>query len=296
MKVKELTFRDDYQSYRIYRIDFSSLTQLELFLSGNQPVNTAAFSSQKSLTLPVEFAGAPLYEAIQYCHGGYMEGFPLFLKLKKELENTNRKNTNVRRSVPSVVGSRPHIPNFVAGTPKTMWRLDKAESKSFIDVYINLVYSADTTEEQIRNRGILTLNMINLFEQNNIAVNLSVFEASMLKNEIFIADIRLKKPGQVLNVGKCYYPLCGKEFVRRLMLRVKEYMPFKQEWGKGYGIGVPRELLRKVMNIDSNKLLIGSPLEMDIKGQNIFEDADSFFERLKLSDTIQIPKYTLPQV
>jgi hypothetical protein len=137
--------------------------------------------------------------------------------------------------------------------------------------------------------------MINLFEQNNIAVNLSVFEASMLKNEIFIADIRLKKPGQVLNVGKCYYPLCGKEFVRRLMLRVKESMPFKQEWGKGYGIGVPRKLLRKLMNIDSNKLLIGSPMEMGIKGKNIFEDADHFFECLKLTDKILVPKYTLHQ-
>lgn len=289
MKLKPVIFNDENTTYSIYRIDFHSLTDLELFLAAGPSINKEIFPTQKSRVLTEDFAGAPLEDAIRYCHGGYEKDFDLFLKLKKELENTYRKPVKIRRSIPAVVGSRPHVPNFVAGTPKTMWRLDRVREKKFIDVYINLVYSGFTTEEQIRNRGILTLNLINLFEQNDIAVNLKAFEASYVKNEIFIADVSLKRPGQVLNVGKCYYPLCAKEFVRRVLLRVKESMPFKQKWGVGYGGGLPKELLQKVLNIGDNKILIRSPIEMGLKGKNIFEDADIFFEDLHLSDNIYIP-------
>ncbi len=291
MKLKPVKFEYDSKIYNTYRIAFNSLTQLELFLASSPAVNKEIFPTQKSIVMPEDFAGAPLPEAIAYCHGGYEKGFKLFLKLKKDLENVNPRATKVRRSRPSVVGSRPHVPNFVAGTPKTMWRLESVEEKNFTDVYINLVYSGDTSEEQIRNRGILVLNMINLFEQNNIAVNLCAFEASMHKNEIFIADVRLKKPGEVLNVGKCYYPLCGREFVRRLLLRVKESIPFKEKWGIGYGVGLPPDMLKSLMGIGENKILIRSPDEMGIKGNDIFEDVDTFFKKLGLSDNIQIPQY-----
>ena len=79
-----------------------------------------------------------------------------------------------------------------------MFRLEREKEKKFIDVYINLVYSGDTSDEQIRNRGILVLNMISLFEQNHIGVNLYAFEASCLKDEIFIADIRLKSGNVII--------------------------------------------------------------------------------------------------
>lgn len=288
MYTRTSSFNDDTKAYRIYKADFRSLTELELYLLSNPKTNRTIFPTSKSVTLTEDFAGVPLEEAINYCHGGYSDGLSMFLELKKELEHSKRYSINLRRSVPAVVGSRPHVPNFVAGTPKTMWRLDRAESKTFIDVYINLVYSGSTTEEQIRNRGILTLNLINLFEQNNMAVKLYVFEASILKDEIFLANIQLKNPGQVLNVGKCYYPLCGREFVRRLMLRVKESMPFKQNWSLGYGSELPTELLRKILKISDSKILIGSPIDMGLKGRDIFEDADIFFENLKLSDNILV--------
>ncbi len=277
--------------YKIYRIDFYSLTELELYLSQDPKVNDEVFPVRKSITMPEKFAGAPLDKAIQFCHGGYDEGFPLFLRLKRDIEQANVKISNLRRSVPSVVGSRPHVPNFIAGTPKTMFRLDRVKEQKFVDIYINLAYSGMTTETQILNRGILTLNLISLFEQNNMAVNLHAFEASSLYEEIFIADIRLKKPGEVLNVGKCYYPLCGREFIRRLLARVKESMPFREKWGMGYGMVLPEQLVRKCMDIGEDKILIRSPREIGLIGENIYKDADIFFEDLKLSDRIKVPKY-----
>ncbi len=279
------------KTYRLYRADFHSLTELELYLSGDPAVNERVFSSQKSINMPEEFAGAPLKQAIAYCHGGYDKGFKLFMKIRRELENVNVKKQSFRRSVPAVVGSRPNIPGFLAQTPKTMFRLEREKEKKFIDVYINLVYSGETSDEQIRNRGILVLNMISLFEQNQIGVNLYAFEASCLKDEIFIADIRLKRPGESLNIGKCYYPLCGKEFIRRLLARVKESMPFRERWDAGYGRILSEELLRKCLKIDEGRILIRSPQELGIIGDNIYEDADRFFAALELDDEIEVPRY-----
>lgn len=291
MKIEPGTLLEDDKNYKVFRVSFHSLTEFELYLSGDPQVNKEVFPSQKSLYMPESFAGVPLEEAIRYCHGGYNKGFAMFLKMEKDLENANVKTTNYRRSRPSVVGSRPHVPNFVAGTPKTMCRLERAKEKKFIDVYINLAYSGETTEEQIRNRGILTLNLIRLFEQNEVGVNLCAFEASYLGDEIFLCEIRIKKPGETLNVGKCYYPLCGKEFIRRLLIRVKESMPFKQKWGVGYGGVLPEALLRKCMDVREGTILIKSPIAMGLKGENLYEDADAFFEHLKLSKEIKIPKY-----
>ena len=282
---------EDNRRYKIFRKDFHSLTELELYLQSDPEVNSAVFPSKKSEYMPESFAGAPLDQAIRYCHGGYEKGFKVFLQLKKELERANVKANHFRRSVASVVGSRPNVPNFVAGTPKTMFRLDRAKERKFIDVYVNLAYSGETTEEQIRNRGILILNVISLFEQNEIGVNLYAFEASYLQDEIFIADVRLKKPGETLNVGKCYYPFCGKEFVRRVLVRVKESMPFQGKWGLGYGSVLPEDLVRKCMGINEEKLLIQSPQEIGIKGEDLYEDADIFFDELNLSDEIKVPRY-----
>ena len=279
------------KTYRVYRMDFHSLSTLELYLESNPEVNRLIFPSQKSIEMPETFAGAKLEQAIEYCHGGYESGFEMFLKLRRELENVSRQAFSYRRSIPSVVGSRPHVPNFLAGTPKTMFRLERAKEKKFIDVYINLAYSGDTTEDQIRNRGILALNLIRLLEQNDYAVNLYAFEASYLGSEIFIADIRLKRPGEPINIGKCYYPLCGKEFIRRLIVRVKESMPFREKWGVGYGKVLSEDMVRKVMKIKENTIVIPSPLELGLRGYNIYDDGREFFSKLNLLNMIVVPEF-----
>jgi len=292
MKFSRELLTIDNVTYKTNRIEFFSLTDLELYLLSNPEINKEVFATQKSVYMPESFAGDQLEKAIGYCHGGYDKGFQLFLKLKKELEHTNKIQSNFRRSRASVLGNRPHVPNFIAGTPKTMMRLERAKEKKIIDVYFNLAYSGQTTQEQIRNRGILTLNLINLFEQNNINVNLRVFEASRINSELFIADIRLKKPGQAVNIGKCYYPLCGREFVRRILIRVKESMPFTEKWGIGYGGILSEDLTRYLLDIDNQKILIRSPIEIGLQGKDIYEDADIFFEHLNLSKNIHVPKYT----
>lgn len=275
----------------IYKITFNSLSQLHLFLKSNPVVNNNIFYSQKSVTSPAQFAGEPLDVAIDYCLGGYEKDFSMFVKLKKDIDKVNMRHVHTRKIRPAVVGSRPNVPAFVADAPKCMYRMDRAKEKKFITVYMNLAYTNNTTDSQIRNRGILTLNLIKLLELNDYIVNLKVFEACTIQNEVFIASIGLKKPGELLNVKKCYYPLCGKEFLRRVLCRIKESMPFMGKWHMSYGQLLSDERTRKIMNIPDNAIVINSPDEMGIQGNDIYQDADAFWSKLNLSKEIVVPNY-----
>lgn len=286
-----LTLEKEGEKY-IYRATFSSLNQLHLFLSARPTLNTFTFYTQKSETFSESFAGEPLEVAIDYCLGGYEKDFSMFIKLKKDIDRVNLRHVPSRRARPSVVGSRPNVPAFVAGAPLSMYRMDRVKEKKLITVYINLAYTHNTTEAQIRNRGILALNLIKLLENNDYIVNLKVFEICAVHNEIFAASIGLKKPGELLDVKKCYYPLCGKEFLRRVLSRLKESMPFHEKWHMTYGQLVTEQLARKIMGIPEDAILINDPDSMQIHGENIYADADAFLQTLKLDGKITIPNYT----
>ena len=275
----------------IFRASFKSLSQLHLFLIDNPTVNTNIFYTQKSINSSSKFAGEPLDVAIGYCVGGYEKDFSMFVKLKKDIDRVNIRHVQTRKVRPSVVGSRPNVPAYVAGAPKSMYRMDRVKEKKFITIYINLAYANDTTEAQIRNRGILTLNLIKILENNDYGVNLKVFETCMVGNEVFAASIGINKPGELLNVKKCYYPLCGKEFLRRVMCRIKESMPFKENWHMSYGQLLSDKQSRIIMDIPENAIVINSPAEMGIMGDNIYEDADRFLAKLNLNKEIVVPNY-----
>ena len=90
----------------------------------------------------------------------------------------------------------------------------------------------------------------------------------------------------------CYYPMCGKEFVRRVLCRIKESMPFKCGWGLSYGVVLSEEYTRMIMDFHDKDIYIGSPSEMNIKGENIYEDADSFLDKIGIGDKIVLPVYS----
>ncbi|MBE5944922.1 MAG: hypothetical protein E7258_08425 [Lachnospiraceae bacterium] len=275
----------------IYKMNFKSLSGLHLFLNENPVVNNNIFYTLRSEKGSEKFAGAPLFEAIGYLIGGYLKDFEMFVKLKKEIDKVNIKYENTRKVRPSVVGSRPNVPAFIAGAPKTMYRVDRAKEKRFVDIYINIAYDNNTTEAQIRNRGILVLNLVKLLESHDYGVNLKVFEACMVGGEAFCATVGLKQPGELLNEKKCYYPMCGKEFLRRIMARVKESMPFKENWHMSYGQVLNESQTRIIMDIPEDAIFINSPKDMDILGENIYEDADRFLDKINLTKEIEVPRY-----
>lgn len=277
----------------IFKMRFESIGEVQIFLRDDPDVNKKVFFDMKSKTAEKDFAGPPLEEAIDYCIRGYSEGFDQFLALSKKMDAVNKTFVNTRKTVKSFVGQRPCVPAYIAGAPKTMYRTERMEEKKCIDIYMNITFPASTTVKQIEHRGIIALNLIKVLEQNGYIVNFHLFDASIMRNEAFVCEVALKKPGEKLDVKKCYYPLCGKGFVRRIMARIKESMPFTANWGMSYGRVLKADDIKRIMEIGEKEIYIGSPDDMGITGNDIFEDADVFFKRLDLGDKITIPKYTV---
>ncbi len=275
----------------IYKMRFRSLSDVERYLSSDPPVNHTVFYMQKSIEASKAFAGESLDRAIRYCLGGYENNFATFMQIKKELDQYNLRANHNRKTVHSVVGSRPNVPAFIAGAPKTMCRLEPAEKKKFIDLYMDLTYDNRTTEAQIISRGILTLNLISLLEEQGIYVDFKAFQCCYVDDEAFYVEIDLKRPEERINVQKCYYPMCGKEFLRRVLVRIMESVPFRRNWYLSYGLVMNEAQKRSLLNIPDDKIMILSPRDMGIEGDNIYEDAEAFLSRIHLKEKFRFPSY-----
>ena len=276
----------------VYKMYFGSVGEVQSFLLNDPDINTGVFYEQKSKSASTSFAGAPLEESINYLIGGYSENYDQFLKLARQLEQVNKKNARVRKTTTSFVGQRPNVPAYIAGAPKNMYRLERTEEKKLKRIWMKVTYESSTTEEQIRNRGIIALNLISLLEMNNYMVDFRLFEVCSVDSEVFRCEIGLKRPGQRLFPRLCYFPMCGKAFVRRVLCRIKESMPFKCGWGLSYGVVLNEQYTRMLMDIKDSDIYIGSPSEMNIRGENIYEDADAFLEKIGIGDKIVLPVYT----
>lgn len=277
----------------IFNLYFESLSELELFCRSNPTLNTRVFYSPASTTGTEYFAGPPLETAIDYLLGGYTDNYYLFLKLTRQLQSINAKSFSSARVEPSFVGHRPNIPAYLADAPKNMYRSKRISEKKLINVFLQITYDQHTSEAQILHRGILALNLIKLLELNGYIVRFRVFEVSYINNEVFICEVVLKQTSENLDPHKCYYPMCGKGFVRRILLRIKESIPFKENWNLGYGNVAPEVYTRQFMNIGSNDIYIGTPKELGIKGVNLYEDADTFIKKLGLEGRIIVPNYSM---
>lgn len=275
----------------VYNMKFDSIGEVQLFLSRDPERNSMQFGEYKSETVEEKFAGPPLQQAIENCIRGYEEGYEQFLDFARQLESVNRQYAPGYSVEKSFVGQRPNVPAYVAGAPKTMYRTKRVQQKKAINICMNVTCSSVETEEQIRARGIITLNLIRILEMNNYIVNFRLFEVSKYKSEVFSCEVNLKRPGEKLNSRVCYYPMCGKGFVRRVIARIKESVPFKEYWGVSYGSVVNEENAKLIMNVGENDIYIGTPTEMNVSGLDIYEDADAFLEKLGIGDKVFIPKY-----
>lgn len=281
-----------FQGYNIFNVYFNSIAEVEGFLNSNPPVNTDVFTSQMSLLAREDFAGPPLENAIAYCVGGYDADYMRFLKLSGQLQSVNTQTFVERKVESAFVGHRPNVPAYIAGEPKNMYRSVRAVEKKVINVFMQVTYDRNTTEAQILHRGILTLNLIRLLELNNYIVNFKVFELSSVRNEVFVCEVALKRPGEKIDPRKCYYPMCGKAFVRRVLMRIKESIPFRENWHMSYGMVTLENFTKKILGVGEKDIYIGTPKEMGITGTDLFADADAFIGKAGLEGKVVVPKYT----
>lgn len=275
----------------VYQKNFSSLSELNLFLLSNPTINSKVFGNHRKIhSVNNETLGLPYDECVSYLLGGYTKDLPEILRIDSEYEHAFVAQTSERRYTKSAVGSRPNIVNYIAGSPLTMYRKEKYEDIKIVDIFFNIQSSWRTTKTQFLHRGIITYELIRLLEAYNYKVNFVVFCAAESKNEMVYYQIGIKNPDEHFILSEANtFALCAPEMFRRIIFRVMESTPVKNEdWGGNYGTKVSKEKLKEFLELSNNSILILNPKEMGISGESLEKDAQTCLDNLNLQDKINI--------
>lgn len=279
---------------KVYNIKFRNLTDLYDYLKSNPKVNTKVFTRQASIKNDTLFAGEPLPQAIEYCIGGYDKGFDNFLSTNAQLKTAAKELTDNRTLVRTIYGGIPQPALVAAGVPDCMLRYERDTTTAVRNIYFNLAYSAQNTTGKIVNRGLATLYLVQALESKGEIVNFKAFELSKNddEDEIINIELNLKKPGDLfLNIEKCYYPIKSKEFLRRVLFRVKESSKVEDYyWGDGYGQALTASEMRTFLGAKPHDLVISCPEEMGIEGNNIYDDTVALIQTLGIEKEFDVPK------
>lgn len=285
-RIKSLYYnKEAFEDYSFYEVTFQNLSDLHSYLKTNPEINHIFSEKKYSETASLERAGVAYDQALKYVISGYTENYDNYLSIKKQIDKSLPTLVDRREPVKSVAGSRPNMVNFIAGVPKNMYKLQRTQENKFVTIHFNLGYAARITEQQVRNRGVLALNLIKLLELNGYKVKLNTFFLIHETDEVMYIKVNLKKHGELISERKCYYPMCSKEFLRRIIFRVMETMPVKNiAWANGYGGNVDDDKIRTSLGIPDTDVLIGTPEYMGILGYSIEEDADNFINNIGLTE------------
>lgn len=267
-----------------YAVFKQSYYDLQDFLNclTTKPINYDIFSEPATfINGEADFYGTNTFEeAWNLCKFGYDNGFASFHELVNSIQfQFKNQEKIVKRYKP--VGGSPSVERFLKGIPNNMHYRQKEYDRPIIDIYMNVSYHCNTCTEQIRNRGILVLSLIEYLEKaKNYKVNFSFFSASYLNDEIIYTTIPLKKWNETINIKKCYFPLVHPAFLRRLMFRSEEIIfGLQNPWNDGYGYPIPYKMVSALLELDYNNIIyISNPDELGIKGENIKEDSMRFIE------------------
>lgn len=312
----ERIFKTDDNTW--YISNFSSLGELYDYLKSNPKINFKVFNIFSSPSMFIEyiftkpankkfsiyylssqkdnqsFSGMDYDKSLECLNGNIDEKLKVnmnkFLELSKDLETKYKVSDNTFKRVKGFYGSIPDVDAYLRDKPNNMIRMERIRESKVIDIYFNLAYPHYTDDEQILNRGIITINLIKLLEKNDYRVRFNTYMLVREKDEIIYIKINLKKDGELLNVSKCFFPLCCKEFLRRLMFRVIESKKVKNTaWHLGYGDNVSITETKELLKINDNKdIVIAYPNDMGIYGDDLYQDAESFMEKINMKKYIKI--------
>ena len=277
----------------IYYKQFKNLDEflMSILSVDINPIFETSFSSVNGDSC---FTGTKSYqEAWEMAHYMMDENFEKFYSQFKYLTYQFSKTSMIKNNY-SVVGYNPNVPRYLKGIPTSMNSYYKEYTEELVCIYYPLAYSCFTSKEQVRNRGLLTLALIDYFEKQNIKVEFYSYEMLQEGNEKLLMVIPLKNGIEHLNVKKCYFPIVHPSFLRRLIFRAMELMPLtNEEWP--YGYGRPCDYQKSIDFFQKNSRLIdgrrdqmeekkiifiSTPNELGINGQDLQADCENFIKSI----------------
>lgn len=219
-------------------IKFDGLWEFDKYLNEHRP--TANYEkdylqySRKEYTINNCWAGTKTWpEAVALFNNGDAK---IAKEIKGGVIETLKNNKRfVSRIETCVVGAAPHVPNFIAGRPNAMIRLQPQPKKmSVVTCIYNISVNAGITPELMRQAAIKMLSAVKMLEDSGTRVNLYLADISVRGEEEIGWAMRIKTASQHLDILKTAYPLCNPAMLRRHSFRFTEVTP--QNFGAGeYG-------------------------------------------------------------
>ena len=158
--------------------------------------------------------------------GGWAEGAAMIRQGMFELASDNARALGGTTEL-AVVGARPCVPAYLAGSPASMWRhTDENEgTRRVLRVGVHVGRSAYVTAEEILNRGVAVLSLIDDIEASGVRVELwAVWRQAKTSAapDSHQCDIMIKGAGDTWNPEAAAFALCHPAFSRRLCFRSME--------------------------------------------------------------------------
>ena len=276
------TYRKNGYNVMYYRFD--SISEFVDYLK-NAPVQHYAFDRLASETGSYSFTQtSSLEEALDLIKFGYHEDFEKLVQLKLKLEKYIKMSKKRNKQFNDYIGFAPDVKAYLEGNPLSMLN-KKSEARKKVNVYMNTSFYGNTSKEAIFNRGAIVLSMIEILENMGFSVDLHLFEMSTVDTMMHFSDFVLKSENERMNIQKLYFPLCHPSWIRRLNFRLIEVTPnITSSWSNGYGRPSDLSTMKKVIDLDKNDIIIPTIEELNIRGENLVDDANSLFDYINRID------------
>lgn len=276
------TYRKNGYNVLYYRFD--SISEFVDYLK-NAPVQHYAFDRLASETGSYGFTQTSSFEeALDLIKFGYHEDFEKLVQLKLKLEKYIKMSKKRNKQFNDYIGFAPDVKAYLEGNPLSMLN-KKSEARKKVNVYMNTSFYGNTSKEAIFNRGAIVLSMVEILENMGFSVDLHLFEMSTVDTMMHFRDFVLKSENERMNIQKLYFPLCHPSWIRRLNFRLIEVTPdITSSWSNGYGRPSDLSTMKKVIDLDKNDIIIPTIEELNIRGDNLVDDANSLFDYVNRID------------
>ena len=158
-------------------------------------------------------------------------------------------------------GSRPNVPRYLTGHSDCMYALNNDTSNKVINIYYNCSVLYTVKEHVIKEKGVLTLALIDLLEKLDYRVNLVFFDLNHQYEEYINVSLNVKNGLQKLEPSICYFPICHPAFSRRLTAAVMEKCKvnkYVDGWLNSYGTPVTDfNAVKSILGMKDNDIFIG---------------------------------------
>lgn len=272
----DLGYSHDLSGYEVFECNYYNLdTFLKAIITF--PINRNIFCSPASIRQDFGFSGtASFEEAWNLCRFTQDEGYEKFFLGLNSLR-LKRSETLKKKESYNVVGYSPNVSKLLSGNPCNMRIHRNQVKRSKITVHVECSYSAFTEKQQVINRGICIINLIEYLEKQGFDVCFQL-EATMVSDyQMIKINVPIKREEERLNVKLSYFPLVNPSFFRRLIFRAIETIQgLDSSWALGYGYPYKKSD-EEIMTMD-NTIYISTPTEMGITGLNLEEDFAHFVD------------------